>query len=440
MGLFGFGNNKKKAEEREAEEQAKRAKEQHDELVASQKKDHEGMPWPSVMPINFMKNKDHETLSKAEDPISAERKDEIGNLIYEPSIAADQVKDLSLQELLFLLDTHEIFTRKAPLHDYEKNHRVIYNELLRRLHGVDQFYMLYDKATGYPFLDSGFGLVYMEKEHAEQAAAMYAQQFRNVVALTRPGEEAAPLENGAKPIQLFDYLYYVGIENIIVDNGWYKGIIKRSEISAPPTWNSDASKIPPAAPALQYAMIDFTGEARWNVKYDKRDEVLKRKMDRINALIPKQKYVIPMQVLDKTSGSPAIAEGVDPASVDPNNKQIKFPMLKLKAKKVDGSEEEQVFLPVFTDLFEYSKSFAKSEFRPIVFPYDKVLTIIQPMHGLVINPRGESIVVPKVKALELGGVKPTPTQAAAPEVTPAAASEAPAVAPEAPTAAPEGEK
>lgn len=392
MGLFDkFGSRKKAAEERAAKEAEEQKQREVEELAAQQKQAHEGMSWPGVMRMNLLKiNTPGVQAPKIEDPISPERKEEIGNLIYQPVLTPADVESFTLQELIFLLDTHEIFNRKAALENYEANHRVIYNDLLRRIHEAEKFYILYDRLTGYPLIDGGFALIYLEKEHAEIAAKVYETQFRKTAVVERPGEGAPVPEEGPKPVLLFDYLYYLGMENIIIDNGWYKAAIKRSEISAPPaSWAPDPAKIPPAAPELAFAMIDFVGEAKWPVRYEKRDERIRRKMDRINTLIPTQTFVIPVYV----EGSEQTPEGQKP--------KVKFPLLKLKAKTKD-SEIEQNVIPIFTDLFEYAKNFnGKNQFRPVKFQYRNAVQFLRETDGFVINPRGESIVLPRARAMEL---------------------------------------
>lgn len=422
MGLFDhFGSRKKAAEEkaaREAEEQKEQAREA---VIAEQKKAHEGLAWPRVMAMNLLRVNKPSSANAIEDPISDARKEEIGNLIYQPTLTPEDVQGLNLQELLFLLDTHEIFNRKAPLADYESNHRVIYNDLLRRIHEAEKFYILYDRATGYPLVDGGFGLVYLDRDHAEQAAKVYENQFRKPAVIERPGEGAPEPEEGPRPILLFDYLYYLGMENIIIDNGWYKAAIKRSEISAPPaSWEPDPAKIPPAAPNLAFAMIDFLGEAKWPVKYEKREERLRRKMDRINALIPLQKYVIPVRVMTSETGENA----------ENPKKQVKFPIIKLRVKTRD-SEMDQNMIPLFTDLFEYAKNFSgKSEFRPVTFAYRDIVKFLRSADGFVINPRGESIVIPAKRAIELAAAQTTKNSAAKQSTAAAAAAPSPEPKPE----------
>lgn len=202
MGLFDkFGSRKKAAEERAAKEAEEQKQREVEELAAQQKQAHEGMSWPGVMRMNLLKiNTPGVQAPKIEDPISPERKEEIGNLIYQPVLTPADVESFTLQELIFLLDTHEIFNRKAALENYEANHRVIYNDLLRRIHEAEKFYILYDRLTGYPLIDGGFALIYLEKEHAEIAAKVYETQFRKTAVVERPGEGAPVPEEGPKPV------------------------------------------------------------------------------------------------------------------------------------------------------------------------------------------------------------------------------------------------
>ena len=394
MDLFG-GKNRAAEQEKALEEQKVQ---EHQNQVEAQRKAHEGEAWPQIPRLNILNIKD--SNMEVEDTISAERKDEIGQLVFEPNLTADQVSGLTVQELLFLQLTMTVFNRKTALANYEKNHRVVYNEFLGRLHKAEKLYVLYDKRTGYPLIDGGFVPIYLEKDRAEKAVELYKAQFREVMAMERDGEAAPVKEDGGHPIALFDYLYYIGVENVVVDNGWYKGVVKRSEISAPMDWNSDPKKTPPSNPALAFALTDYISEMRWPVKYEKREEILKKKSDRMMALIPKGRYILPSRVVD-----------VDPESVPevgPNGqkptKQVQFPAIKVGDK---------MYLPIFTDLFEYSKKFAKAEMKPVGFEYKNLLRFVSGgIEGIVINPNGQGIVVPKDKAqnlmLRAAGLKTAP--------------------------------
>lgn len=394
MDLFG-GKNRAAEQERLLEEQRQQ---EHQRQVEQQKKAHENEPWPQIPRLNILNIKD--TKLEVEDSISAERKDEIGQLVFEPNLTADQITGFTVQELLFLQLTMTVFNRKAALTDYEKNHRVVYNELLSRIHKAEKFYVLYDKRTGYPLIDGGFAPIYLERERAEKAAELYKAQFRDVLVMERDGEAAPLKENGARPIAFFDYLYYIGVENVVIDNGWYKGVVKRSEISAPMDWNSDPKKTPPSNPALAFAMTDYVSENRWPVKYEKRAEILQKKTDRMMLLIPKGRYIVPSRVVDV---DPAAAPEVGPDGQKPT-KQVQFPAVKVG---------EKMYLPLFTDLFEYTKKFGKTDMKPVGFEYRNLLRFVTGgIEGLIINPNGQGIVISAEKARNLmlreAGLKVTP--------------------------------
>lgn len=382
--LFG-GKNKAVEQERIIEEQKEK---DHEAVIEDQKKAHEGLAWPDVPRLNILNQKDDRL--KVENPLTPERRDEVGQLVYEPDLKPEMIQDLSVQELLFLLLAEAVFNRKEPLRNYEKNYRVIYNEFLDRLHRAEKFYVLYDKRTGYPLIDGGFVPVYLEKDKADKAAELYKLQFRDATVVTQPGEAAPEDENGKRPMALFDYLYYIGAENVVVDNGWYKGVVKRSEMSAPMDWNSDPKNTPPSNPDLVFAMTDYVSEMRWPVKYDKRDDVIRRKTDRMMALIPKGRYIVPTKVAPVDP-----AEAVKHIGPDgkPVTQQVQFPAVKIKDK---------MYMPVFTDMFEYGRRFGKTDMKPAGFEYRNLLQFLKgPMAGLIINPGGQGILVPAAKAESL---------------------------------------
>lgn len=407
MGLRDLFGTKNRAAEQEKIIEEQKEKD-HESVIEKQKKAHEGMAWPGVPRLNILNIKGNS--QEVEDPLTPERKDEIGPLIFDPDLKADMVKDLSVQELLFLELAQAVFNRKEPLQNYEKNRRVIYNAFLNYIHNAEKFYVLYDRRTGYPLIDGGFVPVYLDQEMADKAVELYKAQFRDTVVQVRPGEAAPADENGQKQMALFDFLYYLGAENIIVDNGWYKGVVRRSEISAPMDWNSDPKNTPPSNPSLAFAMTDYVSEMRWPVKYEKREEVIKRKTDRMMTLIPLGRYIVPSRVSDV---DPAVGAAHPGPDGKPAQRQVQFPAIKVKDK---------MYLPLFTDLFEYSRRFGKSDMKPVGFEYRNLIQFLNgPMEGFLINPSGQGILVPKEKAVSLLAAVSRPAAGKAAGKNPAAA-------------------
>lgn len=388
MGIFSIFGNKKNEEAAEQElEQVKG--EQKAKAVEEAKKAHEDMEWPVIGRINPINTAGAED-DRIEETVPADKKDEIGAMIYEEDIDQEYVQGLNGQELIFLLTTLEAFNKKAPLPGFEKNHRLIYNELLRRVRDAEYLYVLYDQTTGFPFIDQGFANVYYEQELAEKAAEIYNKQFRKVAARKCLVED--PNYKGGGKFGFFDYLYYIGIENLLIDNGGYRARFKRSEIvAAPGEWGGAENRPEPVNSALNFAMIDFLEEVRWPVKYEKRDQILKAKEMRMLSLIRNAQLLVPTQ-----------HEG--PTETDENGRirigkdtKLKFMVLK--------TQEDKQFLPVYTDPFEFAKQGVTKGWNAGVFKYQDVIRFIQDREGIVVNPLGQSLVLTKdrIMALEVAG-------------------------------------
>ena len=388
MGIFSIFGNKKNGEtaEQEAEQAQSRKKANAKEEAI---KAHEGLEWPVIGRINPV-NTNKSEGEKAEETVPSEKKDEIGSMIYEEEIDPEYVKGLSGQELLFLLTALEVFNKKAALPGFEKNHRLIYNEVLGRVRDAEYLFVLYDQTTGYPFIEQGFANVYFEQELAEKAAEIFNRQFRKVAA--RKCQIEDPNYKGGGKFGFFDYLYYIGIENLLVDNGGYRARFKRNEIvAAPGEWSGAERRPEPVNSALNFAMIDFLEEVRWPVKYEKRDDILKAKEMRMLSLIRGAQLLVPTQ-----------HEG--PTEVDENGRIKIGKDTKLKFMVVKTKDDKQ-FLPVYTDPFEFAKQGVTKDWNAGVFRYQDVIRFVQDREGIVINPLGQSVVLTKdrIMALEVAG-------------------------------------
>ena len=389
MGIFDlFG--KKKNEQESQEEQEKALELQKEKSREEARAAHAELEWPQIQRINPVNTKDA-TGEILEETVTSERKEEIGSMIYDEDLSPDTLRFLSGQELLFLLTAMEVFNKKAPLPEFEKNHRKVYNEVLSRIRDAEFLYVLYDQTTGFPFIDHGFANIYYEQELAEKAAALFNKQFRKLIA--RKIQVENKQENGGKAVGFFDYLYYVGIENLIIDNGGYRARFKRNEIvAAPGEWNMSDQPQMPTNPPLNFAMLDFLEEVRWPVKYEKRDEVLKAKEMRMLSLIRTSSFIVPMQ-----HDGPAEALEDGRLKLTKDNK-IRFLVMK--------TSDDKQFMLVYTDGFEFAK-LAKTtkDWNAGVFRYQDILKFVQDKDGIRINPDGQGLVITKdrMMALEMMG-------------------------------------
>lgn len=401
MGFFNiFGKSKKEKEAEEAaleEEKVKR----HEEIVAEQKKAHEGFQWPVMPRINQMnvKRPDNDAAAPVviEDPLTDEEKSRVGNLIYEPELKPSDLKKLNLQELLFLEAAINLAQAQAKLQNFEENRQAIHTEFLNTIRRSDNYYLLYDNRTGYPLIDNEFVQLYLDEEHAKKGAALYQQQYRAIRIMQFPGMFAPQDPEKPQALGLFDVLYFLGDENIIVDNGYYKGFLKRSEISAPFYINKDPKTIPPHNPALVFAINDYLCEFKWPVNYPTRQELLKKRFDRILAFMSKAIFLVPAKVEEVTPDATANGDtsgnadaamtgstAAEGTAAQAPRKSVEVPGLNVGGKR---------FLPVFTDVFEFIKAFKDTEFRPNSLNYQNVLAMAAKYDGFIINPKGQGLVM-----------------------------------------------
>ncbi len=385
MGILDFlGGNKKKAEEAALLEEQREA-EKKEELIAELKEKHKELGWPVPGRLNPIKIEGQEEDTEFVDPLTDERKEEIGDLVYEEDLDPESIKAMSMQELLFLLTVQERYQKEAPIPGYEANHRKVYNEILGRVRDAKMLYVLFDMATGYPFIDHGYINIYSTQEYAEAAVKAFSKQFRKLAVRACKADNAA--ESASERRTFFDYLYYLGIENFIVDNGYYRAHFRRNEIvAAPGDWGNGGDKSP-KNPVLVFSILDFLGEVRWPVKYEKRNEVLAAKEMRMAQAAQAANYIVPMQHEGPVE---VLDDGRFKFTADT---KITFPEIK--------SSDEKHFLPVFTDGIEFTKAFRNSEYKGAVFGFGDILKFVGQKDGIIINPGGQKVMIPRERMLAL---------------------------------------
>ncbi len=382
MGIFDRFNPEKKKEAAEKEE-ARRAEEERAAIAERQRKEHEKLSWPIIRPLSPVRVRDESGNEKIpailKDPIPHERKDEIGPMVFEPRINSDSIRFLSIQELIFLLTTMEAFQREAPLQDFEGNRRIVYNEVVGRLRDAKRIHVLLDLTTGYPYLDHGYALVYSEEEYAHAAAGVLAAQYRRVAVQSFGGEEEPPV------LGFFEFLYYMGAEHVLLDNGYYGVRVDRAQIIAPPNVTG-GENLPPLNPPLNFALCEFLSEIRWPVKYEKRDELLQEREARMWGLIRSSHFIVPMQ-----QEGPAELVG-DKLKLGKETK-LRFPMM--------TGPDGKTYLPIFTDGPEFSKKFAREGWNGASFEWKDVLSLIRERDGLIVNPLTHKAVLTKERIAQM---------------------------------------
>ena len=304
MAFFGLFGKERKREDlirertQQLTEDYQTALAQKNEKIKEQREAHKGQPWPGMDPINRVSavmNTPHK-MAPVEDPVSEDRKKELGNIIFSPQIGEDDLEDVTTQEILFILNAIDGFQKRTPLENYEENRRTVYEALLGRIRKTAWIYTLYDQAIGYPLLERGAAVIYFDEEHAKQAVNLYRVQLRAANALRLFGEDRESWPQGRRVISAFELFYYLGIERIIVENGWYSAEVRREDLLQCWKWTDKERAEHQAAPALSYAMTEYAEERVWPLRYDGKQQVLKKKFEEvIHQLVPAQLFLIPVQ-------------------------------------------------------------------------------------------------------------------------------------------------
>lgn len=350
--------------------------------------------WPVIPPLNRI-NVNGEKPALPED-FTEEEKEKLGPCALQPEITEESLKPLTLQELLFVTTVFAMKHggEKDPGEQVERNSRTLHNELLNRVRSAEKFYCLYEKSTGYPLLENGFVLLYLDRGHAEKGAELYRAQYRS--------PDIREFTDGNA---FFNRLYYLGMERILVDNGFYKGILGRGEMTAPPDALLQEGQTIQAAPALCFAMIDVLQELHWPVKYEKRDEILKEKLDRVSHLAAAARFLLPVDVKAPATGENPDAETVQPLQ---RGMQIRAPLITVGRRvppKEQGGEPQTItekLIPLYTDFYEYRKNMEpKAKLRPMSVRIQQIGSFLSQASGVMINAEGEKITIRKEKIAEL---------------------------------------
>ena len=370
------------------EEMAKEEEElRQEKTAAEQKAAHEDLPWPTIQPINRLvlkpapaeEGKEQVKLPEApviEDTLSPERKEEVGNLAFEPKLKYSAIQDLNLQELLFLLTVIVTFNQKSPLENFEANRRLVYNEMLNRIREAEKIYVLFDGTTGYPFLEGGFADIYLEKEKAELAAGLYRAQMRNVRAEER---STGGYEDGQVKKGFFDYLFYLGIQRVSIDNGFYRGLFTPEDIVAAPFHEGENDSIL-RNPKLNFEILTFLGELRWPINFPDKSKALANLQMRVMMDLRTSRLLVPIYY--EVGG-------------DEGGKVTLSADKPLPAPTITGPQNMR-FLPVFTDGIEYNRRYGKDQaWKPAILHYSQVFLAVKSLDGIVVNDGGMKLVVRK---------------------------------------------
>lgn len=309
--------------------------------------------------------------------------------VGEPELSDDTVAELSIQECIYALTYSKECSRlaagKQKREPWEAKTEKLYQALLDKIKNADAIYTTFNKATGFPFLNNGYVEIYSKREYAEIAVQYYNKEtFRELeVQEMRVMPLELPKQGGnIKPdfrAPAFPMFYFLGMEQILIDNGFYRAVLSRGDILPPPDFSAiPTEQIPVNNPQLRFRMLDFFEEARWKVQYEKHIENVQQKEALMLETLTESRFLMPVW-----RKKPAGAE-------QPEERQMMFAIIKNQAG--------ESFIPLFTDYVELNKSYKPSEWGAAVIDIGKAMALNY-QDGIVINPSGENLVL-KEKALD----------------------------------------
>lgn len=227
----------------------------------------------------------------------------------------------------------------------------------------------------YQTINEGYVDIYSKKKFAEDAVDYYMQQFRKLHVVEFHKDNTGLQDN----ISIYAYLYYLGMEEIMIDNGKYRVTVKREEILPSPEYkNVPEISVPIVNPMLRFSINDFMGEAGWRVSYPEKQENVTQKENKMIQEICTSKYLIPM----KYAG-----ENVE----KDENKIIFKEGGKLNFPKIMNTENK-FFTPIFTDWLEFHKTYDRNEWQGMIVTIKDAVTI-GASDDIVINPHGENLIL-----------------------------------------------
>lgn len=300
-----------------------------------------------------------------------ERKEFLGReFVLNRKIDIEELKKLDIQETIFLVFTTKHFMKDNFITDIalEDKIKLFRGELIRKIKGADELFVTYNKKTNYPHIDKeGRGWFFSKLEYAKSAEEYYSKQEIML--------ETKVLDKN----NIVDYLvqlYYLGIEELLFDNGEYTEVIKRGEILPPPDYSNvpDIQK-PVYNPKVQFSIIKFFQELFYKGAYRDKEKILHQLENNMLTEVIKGRYLVPMQVRSNK-----------PLEVDENG-IVKLDEHTSIAFGSVSDKDNNSWLPAFTDWREFEKAFDKNIWQGNIMSYEDLL-LISKEDGIVINCKG----------------------------------------------------
>jgi len=301
--------------------------------------------------------------------ITDDRKNEIGPLCIEESLDEEMLSDLTIEEIGFLVYALRAHHDNTTEEIFNRNIETLYSCAINKLKNSETVYVLFDQGTKMPFVFEGEVRVFSDEQFAKDVAEQYLKVHRPLDIRPFPGVNVKE-----QAISIFEYLYILGMDEIVLNDGRYRLDLEREELFPTPNYSVlKPEDVPVENPKLRFAMNDFFGELRWKVNYDGRQERLKEKEDTMVSELCNAIYLIPVK----------LDENVKPEEMTAET-PIQVPKLE--------NEAGTCFVPCFTDWIEFMKIYDMNQWVALKGDIREGLRIGNG-DPVVINPHGENLII-----------------------------------------------
>ncbi|MGL4874236.1 MAG: enhanced serine sensitivity protein SseB C-terminal domain-containing protein [Clostridium sp.] len=293
-------------------------------------------------------------------------KDDLGEIVIAENINKEKIKNLKVQEIIFLIFKVQGHERKE---EFKECIKIYIEGLAEKLIESENLYIAYNKITNYPHTDyEKRTWIFSEEEYGNLAKEHFEKSGLNLWIKKLNNDEI---------IKSFSEFYRLGIEGIVIDNGQYTLNLEREKlIPAMDYTGFNEENIPLTNPELFYSMMKFRQELdNKKNKYDGKEKVLEYLELEMMKEIVRGRYLVPlMDVKDLRNEGKVFVK---------KNEELHYGTLK--------DEKGREFQPIFTDWIEFKKNYDIEVWEAQRCSYKEVLKFINEKKNIVINPSGLKI-------------------------------------------------
>lgn len=298
--------------------------------------------------------------------------DLLRHVTQDKDYGASMLDRISVGESIYLL--HKILPAcvKKAVSENNENDIGFYSDLiikfrppvLEKIKNAERLWVLYSDLTGYPYrIDGDMILLFDYTGHAEFEnrlnKAGYQVSFRSIDPVEFKNEVGHMYRNGYQKMRFMDG------KDISFE-------VEREELFSSAAFFSDDYM---TNPGLQGAMIDFFQEFRKDAPKEQREEMLRRREDRMIDALRNAEYMVPCVKEEQEE-----------------QVEIAHPFIDLTDRISDKKEGEQVIaVPAFTDGFELDKCY-EGHHENMLYQYGELVQLIEELgaSGILINCLGVS--------------------------------------------------